>query len=167
MIYKLSLSTIGENMWPEKLFGKLTYDLKVKSYFNPNDKKSDNNNDVYGFGSVTFWHPDDFATDERLSEFENTFVKFILENHGLLIENGMEYINLFYEVYFDGGQCNFEVLDNELRQKIASLNIYLPISIYLLKEKEYKEWEEEIIKNEKQNNILTINKKDRLFPLSL
>ena len=48
------------------------------------------------------------------------------------------------EVYFDGGQCNFEIFNKDLLAKLSVFNISIPVSVYLLDATEFQSWENEI-----------------------
>ena len=144
MIYKYNFSILGDNFYPEKIIDKIQGDFLVESFFNPTDKIEIDLPDVYGFGGMYFWHPQKFSTGENIMEYENGFIKFIEENYLLFIKNGVDDLQIFIEIYFDGGQCNFEIFNKELLKKLGNFGVSLPISVYILKKRQIHKWKKEI-----------------------
>jgi hypothetical protein len=144
MIYKYHFSISGDNLYPEQIISKIQGDFIIDSYFNPTNMKFENSPDEYGYGGVSFWHPKKFSTEETIIPYEKGFIEFIHENYSLFIENGVDDLQIFIEIYFDGGQCNFEIFNKELLKKLANFGVSLPISVYVLKDAEIQEWENEI-----------------------
>lgn len=144
MIYKIIFSILGENFWPQKIINNIEGDFIVESYFSPTDKKFENSNDEYGYGGMFFFHPKKFAVPGCVLEYEKAFVDFLENNYRLFKENGVEDLEFFIELYYDGGQCNFEIFNKELLKKIADFDVSIPVSVYILKEEELQQWENEI-----------------------
>lgn len=144
MIYKYILSISGDNFYPDKILSKIESNFVVNSYFTPTDKKFTNSSDEYNYGSISFWHPQKFSTDESLTSYEREFVEFIEKNYSLFVENGVNDLEILIEIYFDGGQCNFEIFSKDLLKKLGFWGVSLPISIYILRDNEIQKWEDEI-----------------------
>ena len=144
MIFKYRFSVEGDNFYPELILNNIQGDFVVDSYFNPTDKKVDNKPDEYGYGSFSFWHKNKFSTEDDIAEYEKDFIEFIEKNHSLFVENRATDFEIFIEIYFDGGQCNFEIFTKQLLKKIGDFKVSLPISVYLLKNEEIQRWEDEI-----------------------
>lgn len=144
MIYKYSFSISGDNFSPEKILTKIHSDFIVDFYFNPTDKKFDNSPEEYGYGVMSFSHPKKYSTKDEIVAYERALIEFIETSHSLFTENGVNDFQIFMEIYFDGGQCNFEIFNKSLLQKLSSFKVSLPISVYILKEEEILEWENEI-----------------------
>lgn len=144
MIYKYNLVISGTAFFPEKIMSKTQGNFIIDSYFSPNDKKFFNSSDENGYGNMIFFHPLKFSTQESISEYEKGFIEFIGYNYQLFIDNGVEDILIFMEIYFDEGQCNFEIFNKILLKKLAQYGVSLPISIYILQKEEFYEWENEI-----------------------
>jgi hypothetical protein len=144
MIFKYNFSVSGNNFYPDKVLKKLKGNFLIGSYFQPNDMKFEDNFEVYGYGSISFWHPKKFSSEEKINDYENEFILFIEENFSTFVENGVEDLQIFIEIYFDGGQCNFEIFNKELLKRLGLFGVSLPISIYTLKEEEINEWRREI-----------------------
>ena len=144
MIYKYNFSISGDDFYPEKNLSKIEGDFITDSLFHPNDKKFDNRPDEYGYRGMSFWHPKKFSTENEILEYEKSFINFINKNYSLFFENGVDNLQIFIEIYFDGGQCNFEVFDKEALKIISYFNVSLPISIYVLTDKEIQKWENEV-----------------------
>jgi hypothetical protein len=144
MIYKYSLSISGEDFYPEKVLEKVQGSFVICSNFKPTDKKFTNSSDEYGYGGMSFWHPNKYSTEEQIIDYERGFIEFIEKNLNLFTENGAYEFEILIEIYFDGGQCNFEIFNNELLKKIGEFGISLPISVYVLKDEEIQKWEDEI-----------------------
>lgn len=144
MIYKYDFSISGDNLYPEKIINKIQGDFIIMSFFSPSDKKPVNNAEEYGYGGMSFWHKKKFSTEGEILKYEKDFIEFIEKNHTLFVENGVSEFEIFIEIYFDGGQCNFEIFNKELLKQIGNFGVSLPISIYLLKSEEIQRWESEI-----------------------
>lgn len=133
MVFKYNFSVSGDNFYPETILNNIQGNFIVDSYFNPTDKKFDNKPDEYGNGNLSFWHKNKLSTEVEIAKYEGDFVEFIEKNHLLFVENGVSELAIFLEIYFDGGQCNFEVFNKQLLKRIGDLRVTLPISVYLLK----------------------------------
>jgi hypothetical protein len=142
MIYKYNFSISGDTFYPEKIINEIQGSFIIDSYFNPTDKKFDSNE--YGYGGMSFWHSKKFSTEDRILEYEKGFVEFIENNNNLFIKNGVSDVEIFMEIYYDGGQCNFEIFNKELLKKIINFDVSIPVSIYVLNDKEIQAWENEI-----------------------
>jgi hypothetical protein len=145
MVFKYTFSISGDDLYPEKVLDKIQGDFIAVSHFSPTDKKKfGDKNSEYGYGGISFWHPNKFATEDRIMDYEKAFVEFIENNYGLFFQNGGNDLDIYLEIYYDGGQCNFEVFNKEMLSKLAKLGVSLPISIYILEENQLQEWENEI-----------------------
>lgn len=144
MIFKYDFSVSGDDFYPEKIIDRIGGDFIIDSFFNPTDKRLYDLEGIYGYGGMSFWHPKKFSTEDSIIKFETDFVDFIEENYTLFIENGVTDFQIFIEVYFDGGQCNFEIFNKQLLKKIGNFEVSLPISVYVLKNKELQKWEDEV-----------------------
>lgn len=144
MIYKYSISISGDEFHPEKIIKEIQGNFTVDSYFNPTDKKPINISEDYGYGSMSFGHPNKNSTEGEIIDYEKSFVEFIEKNYALFVKNGVNEFEIFLEIYFDGGQCNFEIFNKELLKKLGDIGVSLPISVYILKNEEIQKWEDEI-----------------------
>lgn len=144
MIYKYILSISGDGLYPERLFEHIQGKFVVASHFKPIDLKPVDNSEQYGYGSVSFWHPKKFSNEDNIAKYENDFIEFIGNNYPLFVENRAVEFEIFIEIYFDGGQCNFEIFNKELLNSLGRYRVSLPISIYVLKKREIQKWEKEI-----------------------
>lgn len=93
---------------------------------------------------MSFWHPNKNSTEDEIIKYEISFVEFIEKNYTLFVKNGVNEFEIFVEIYFDGGQCNFEIFNKELLKKFGNFGVSFPISVYVLKNEEIQKWEEEI-----------------------
>ena len=144
MVYKYDFSVFGDTLYPEKIINRIKGNFFVESCFSSTDNKFHNSSDKYGYGGVSFWHPLQFSTEDEIVRYEDAFVKFIEVNYALFIKNGADEFQIFIEIYYDGGQCNFEVFNKKLLKRLAKFNVSIPISVYALKKRELKKWEKEI-----------------------
>jgi hypothetical protein len=149
MIYSYSLSVSGDNFYPENILEQFVQgNLIVDSFLSPADKKRLWNGTLlsenYGFGSLSFRHFNKWTNDEFISKYEFDFVEFLDKYYQLFIENGAGDIRILMEIFYDGGQCNFEIFDKTLLTRLTKYNVSLPISISTLSKKELKKWENEI-----------------------
>lgn len=143
MIYKYDFSISGDSFFPDKIINKIQGDFIIDSYFKPTDKKFEDCLYEYGYGGMSFWHPKKYAV-EFIKEYEKNFVEFIETNYQLFIDNKVDNLQIFIEIYYSGGQCNFEIFNKELLRKLTRFNISLPISVYMLGDRELQQWESEI-----------------------
>jgi hypothetical protein len=144
MIYKYSFSVLGDSFYPELILNNIQGDFIIESFISPTDRKFENKPDEYGYGNLSFWHKNKFSTEDEILKYEKDFIEFIGKNHSLFVENGVTESEVFIEIYFDGGQCNFEIFNKELLKHIGDFEVSLPISVYLLKSEEINKWESEI-----------------------
>ncbi len=144
MIFKYYLSISGDNLFPEKIINRIEGNFIIDSYYSPTDGKFEDRDDPYGYGGISFWHPKKFSLKDNIVEYEESFVKFIEDNYLLFSENGLEDIEIFLEIYFDGGQCNFEIFDKTILKRLAKYDVSLPISVYILGKRKFKKWRNEI-----------------------
>ncbi|MCK8495872.1 hypothetical protein M0L20_28660 [Spirosoma sp. RP8] len=143
MIYKIGLSVSGDNFFPESVVNEMVGNFILKSSNRPNDK-FENRDGTYNFGNALFWYVKNFATQNYVARYEKYFVDFLEENHSLFIKKGAEDFSFFLEIYFDGGQCNFEILSKDLLSRIANLKVSISISVYVLSEEYIQNWSNEI-----------------------
>jgi hypothetical protein len=146
MIYKFHFSISGNKFFPEEIIDKIQGNFVIVSYFSPNDKKFEGNDENYNFGEMSLGHPKKFATGDQINEYEDDFIDFIdfiEKNSELFLLYEVTDLEIFMEVYYDGGQCNFEIFNKKKLKKLTDFNISLPISIYALTEQEIEKWENE------------------------
>jgi hypothetical protein len=146
MIFNFNLTIYGNSLLPENLKKSCKGNFEIVSSNSPDDFKKFNLDEKYGFGSMTYNHPNTNVTDNNISKYEEDFVDFINLNSEEFKKNKVEEITIFLNVYYSGSQCNFEIFDAKKLKKLAKFNISLPISVYKLSEKKYKVWEREINK---------------------
>lgn len=144
MIFKYNFSVSGDIFYPKSVIQEIKGDFIIDSFFNPTDKKFEDSSNEYGYGGISFWHPNKYSTEDKIIKYEMSFVEFIEKNYTLFVINGVNEFEIFVEIYFDGGQCNFEIFNKELLKKIGELGVSLPISVYVLKNEEIQKWEDEI-----------------------
>ncbi|EDQ7228053.1 hypothetical protein XL92_001450 [Salmonella enterica subsp. enterica] len=128
LIIRVSLDLYGELFSPKKLVSEIKESFRV---FNSNEVNDINkrNNKKYKMGFMSIQHPDKIGIEYQLIEYQKWYIDFILKNYNSFINNNVESICLFFDVYYSN-QCNFEILDNELLKKISQFNISLPVSVY-------------------------------------
>ncbi len=144
MIFKYDFSVSGDNFYPDRILNEIQGNFNIDSYFKPTDKKFKGGSEEYGYGGISFWHSKKFSTEDEILKYEKDFIDFIEKNYSLFIENGVSELEIFMEIYFDGGQCNFEIFNREMLKQIKSFEVSLPISVYVLKNEELQKWENEI-----------------------
>jgi hypothetical protein len=144
MIYKIILILSGVDFLPDSILQYIKGEYAIASKNNPQDKKHKNKEDDYGFGSISFFHPKKFATQPNILNYEQWFINFLLDNYELFKNYGVEDYELFFEVYHDEEQCNFEIFDKILLQKISGISISFPVSVYSVKKDEFQHWVSEI-----------------------
>lgn len=138
------LSVSGSGFYPERIINEIQGDFIIDSYFKPTDKTFGDKSHEYGYGGISFWHPKKFSTEESISNYEKGFIEFIEENNKLFVENGVDSLEIYIEIYYDGEQCNFEIFNKELLARLKNFEVSLPISVYCLASAEIEGWEKEI-----------------------
>lgn len=144
MIFKYNFSVFGDTFYPESIIQEVKGDFIIDSFFKPTDKKFEESSDEYGYGGISFWHPQKFSTEDKIENYEKEFVDFIEINYSLFIKNGVKEFEIYIEIYFDGEQCNFEIFNKDIMNKLGNIGVSLPTSIYVLKSEEIQKWEDEI-----------------------
>lgn len=143
MIYKFTVTVSGDELNTITLRKDISSQFLVVSSNEVQDKILESEKEVYGFGSISFWHPKKFCFDDYLLMYENDIQNF-LENHiEVFQKNNVQEICVYMEVYYEGSQCNFEVI---YFNKNMPFDVKIPISVYKLNKKEYKNWIKEIDK---------------------
>jgi hypothetical protein len=143
MIYRITMSFFGNNFNPNNIISELNGNFLVIDKIIKGDKKKYIKGN-YEFGNIDIWHINKFATEEQIKEYESFFVEFITNNYKTLKQNHVQDIHLFYDIYYDGDQCNFEILSKKQLRKLFKINLSLPISVHKLNQKELKRRSKEI-----------------------
>lgn len=142
MIFKYYFSISGDNFYPDRIIDNIQGSFLINSYFKPGDKKFAGKSDEYEYGGMSFWHPKKFSTEDNIIEYDESFIEFIEKNKSLFIANGVDKLEIYMEIYFDGGQCNFQIFDRVSLKKLANSEVFLPVSVYVLTEEEIRlNWE--------------------------
>lgn len=144
MIYKILIKIFGDNFYPDEVLRKIQQKFIVGSKYKPGDKKFPNSDQILDYGFVILMHPYRFAIGETVEEYENSIVQFLDDNMKVIKEFGGEEFELNVEVYYDGGQCNFEIFNKYHLNKLSKHLISISVSVYKLSIEEYKKWEDEI-----------------------
>jgi hypothetical protein len=144
MIFKITFSATGDLFLPSKIIDKVNGNFVIKSIHSPGDQFA-NREGAYDFGTISYWHPKQFATDDNIAAYEDDFIQFITANQQIFQENLADDLSLYIEVYFDRGQCNFEIFSKSSLTTLANANISLPISVYVLDDTKLQEWEAEVV----------------------
>lgn len=144
MIFKIILIVAGKSFLPGTILDKINEHFQISSMNNPSDKKFNNREDVYGFGSISFFHPRKFSTEETIFDYNEWLINFLRNNYRIFVDGGADNFQFFIEVYYEGEQCNFEIFNQDQLQKISNIKISLPVSVYKLGNMEMEKWEEEI-----------------------
>jgi hypothetical protein len=138
VIFRITLQLIGDQFFPGKLIDNLKSNSLVADFHDPGDKIWADKEETYDFGMVSILYPRTFGLQYD-EEYQEWYIKFIEENSINLVENDVNDVRLFIEVFYDG-QCNFEIFDKELIHRMSRcMKVSLPISIYHLKDEEIKE----------------------------
>lgn len=144
MIYEIILSLDGTNFNPDILIEKINHPFLYTNKNLKGDKKK-NTKGYFEFGYVDIYHKNSFATDYQFSEFEKSYVDFIVDNYSLFIENYVQNIDIYIVVYYDGSQCNFNVLsNNQLRRLRKKINLTISVSVHKINQKEMRKRTTEI-----------------------
>ena len=132
------MSLSGKEFNPDDILEKINGQFLTTDKFSKTDKTGFNDN-IYGYGNLTVYHKNDHVTDMHMSDYEMFYVKFIIENQNFLIDNNVKEIELFYDLFYDGGQCNFQISSiNHLKKLSTKLKVSIPISIHKISQREMK-----------------------------
>jgi hypothetical protein len=133
-VYQITLELDGNSFYPRSLINKLSNELCVKSACNPNEiyifagkeRKAD-------FGTMTLKHHHNICLmNEDLTSYEEKYIIFLDNNYELLIQAGMENIDIRYEVFFTGDICNMNIFNKSILKKIAKYDVSLLLSTYCM-----------------------------------
>ncbi|MCL9807645.1 hypothetical protein NAT51_19135 [Flavobacterium amniphilum] len=131
-ITRISLDLYGEDFSPGKFLEEVTDKIHVFSSNEQDDKKHKRTEEVYGFGSLSVLCPQIYGLQYQMAEYENWYFDFLDKNKLLIDRHNVNEINLFIEIFHDGGQLNFEIFSRELLKKAGLYNIAIPVSYYKL-----------------------------------
>lgn len=85
--------------------------------------------DDLGIGYLYLIHKNEFSSEFPDVNYEIEFVNFFEENFHLLNEKGADDFSIFMDIYYSD-QCNFEIFNKDLLNKLAKYNVSLPISVF-------------------------------------
>lgn len=84
---------------------------------------------------ISIEHPTDIGIEYEMEKYHQWYVKFVENNYSILRNNGLEYANIFINVFYKG-QCNFEIFDKESLATLSKYDVSYPISVFALSDKE-------------------------------
>jgi hypothetical protein len=114
MIIKLTLSFEGIGVVPDEIIPELRGQYIIaKSYRVGESILIARHNEIANIGVVRLWGPRKFIPSDDLLEDYQRWGRFLHLNEEYINGLKCDRIILFTEIYFDGGQCNFEVADVE------------------------------------------------------
>jgi hypothetical protein len=140
LLIKITLTVSGDQFIPKMHQFVSTKKWNIISSNNPKDIQTFNKKE-FGYGSISFMHPNIFVKLGSSAQYEEDFIEFFEKNHALFLELGAEDFDFFTEIYYSGSQCNFEIFDRSMLVRLYKLqkNIAFPISIYHLKKDKIRE----------------------------
>jgi hypothetical protein len=131
-IIRISLDLYGDNFSPRKALKEITDNIQISSSNEPDDLNDKDPDGVYGFGSLSILSPQIYGLQYEMAEYEEWYLNFIEKYKPVFDKHGVTAINLFFDVFDNGGQLNFEILSRELLKKVGQYEIAIPISVYRL-----------------------------------
>ena len=93
----------------------------------------------YGFGNVSILHPNNVCLDEEKDAYETWFVNWLEMHMHELLDCFIDEIEIFMEIFYTD-QCNTEVFNQNLIQRLSKFNVTLPLSVYQISEKDLKDF---------------------------
>lgn len=134
LIFKIVFSAYGDNFYPENYLPILIGDLKVIDVNSPSNTGND-------YGNISFMHSKIFGIFGEDLDYEEEFISFYENNCSSLIKCGVTNFDFFVEVYYSDEQCNFEILNRSMLNRLyeKNNNLAFPVSTYHLKEEQIKE----------------------------
>src|SRR5688500_3178831 len=131
-IIRISLDLYGDKFSPKKFLSEITDTVHVFNSTEPDDLNDKDPEGVYGFGSLSILSPQTYGLQYEMTDYENWYFDFIDKNKRTFDQHSITKINLFLDVFDNGGQLNFEIFSRDLLKKVALYNIAIPISFYRL-----------------------------------
>lgn len=147
MVFKFSMNIYGDTFIASSIIDKIIGNIEVHNYWDPTDKRSDKENEIYGFGNIDIKPKIKYATGVSQIRYAKQFVKILEDNYVLIKNAGGDEVEIYIEAYYDGKQCNFQIFDNKILAEFAKYEVSLPISVYRLGVRKISAWEEEIEKD--------------------
>lgn len=80
-------------------------------------------------------HPTDIGIEYEMESYYQWYVNFMENNYSVLKKTGLEYANIFINVFYKG-QCNFEIFDKKSLATLSKYDVSYPISVFALSDKE-------------------------------
>ncbi len=148
MIYRITISIYGKDFDPDALLKELKGDFIVETKIRKGAKKEyiDGN---FEFSYLDLFHSKIRSTNDYIGRHEESIVNLVIDNYPIFIKYGVNEIDLFYDIYYQGFQCNFEILDSVMIKKLSRLKkikISFPISVYKVTKREMSSWSRDIEK---------------------
>ena len=81
LIYKITLTILGENFTPTEILSKLSKGLNVINYHSPSDLFDEFSGEEYGFGMIMFMHPKKIVLSNDASTYQYDFISFLEDNY--------------------------------------------------------------------------------------
>lgn len=131
-IISISLDLYGDNFSPKKFLEQVLEPIHVFDFNEPDDPNEVDPEGVFGFGCLSIKSPQIYGLQYEMTEYESWYFDFLDRNKDLLNQHGVEKVNLFMNVFHNGGQLNFEIFSRDLLKKVASYDIAIPISYHRL-----------------------------------
>ncbi len=141
MIYKIILNIYGDKLQPDNFIKDIRGEYLISYKNSPGDKKFNNREEEFEFGSIIFSHPKRFAFvhNSLLAEYKEWFIDFLLVNYELFVKNNVEEFEFCFDMFKEEGeQCNFSIFNRTLLNKINKVDISYNVSVYTLKKEEYQ-----------------------------
>jgi hypothetical protein len=138
-IIRISLGLYGDNFSPRKALTEITDNIHIFSSNEPDDLNDKDPRGIYGFGSLSILSPRIYGLQYEMAEYEEWYLNFIDKYKPIFDKYGVAEINLFFDVFDNGGQLNFEILSRDLLKKVGQCAIAIPISVYRLTTEEIVE----------------------------
>ncbi|WP_193004360.1 interleukin [Neisseria yangbaofengii] len=114
MYARFTINVTGENFNPTEVLSGLKTSLVI---------------DDFGIGYLYLVHKNEFSSEFPDINYEIEFVKFFEENSHLLKAKGADTFSIFMDIYYSD-QCNFEIFNKDLLNKLAKHSVSLPISVF-------------------------------------
>lgn len=136
-ISRISIEFFGENFSPVAFLNGIDNDYNIFSSLEPGEI-SDVTKSPYGYGYLSIISPSIYGASDQLQEYEKWYIDFLYRNKERILSHPIENVNLYIEVFTDGGQLNFNVFSNAALKVIADNDISIPVSVYHIKTKQLK-----------------------------
>lgn len=146
IVYKISLNMSGENFTPKVIEKLVNNKLYVESIYEIGDitlRLGSGREIIAKTNAIGIQHKDLIAIDnEKLIEFEKTFVDFLQKNCNEIEKANVDDIDIDIDIYTSNDICSLSIFDKNQLKILTDCTVSINLTYYRMKKKKIKEiWE--------------------------